>query len=114
MYDSVINLLNSIESERYKEKVTLNAVLDTDLLILDDLGTESNYDFFKSTIFNIIDTRLNRSKSTIINTNLNLGDIGTKYGERVYSRLVGNYEQICFSGKDVRLQKRHEQIRSRK
>lgn len=111
IYDSAINVLDSIESEHYSHehsRGTLDAVLGTDLLILDDLGTERKSEFFKSTIFNIIDTRINRRKSTIISTNLNLNDIEERYEKRIVSRL-SNYTQMQFLGKDVRLQIRYEQ-----
>lgn len=112
VYDSAINILESIEDEHYGEhsRETLDAVLGADLLILDDLGTEQESKFLKSKIFNIIDTRISRRKPTIISTNLNLADISKRYDGRIASRLAGNYEQICFPGKDVRLQIRREQL----
>lgn len=116
VYDSVINILDSIEDEHYGEhsRETLDAVLGADLLILDDLGTEQESRFFKSKIFNIIDTRINRRKPTIISTNLNLADISERYGGRIVSRLSADYTQMQFSGKDVRLQIRLEQIDNNK
>ena len=116
VYDSVINILDNIEDEHYSEhsRETLDAVLGADLLILDDLGTEQESKFFKSKIFNIIDTRINRRKSTIISTNLNFADISKRYDGRIVSRLSANYTQMQFSGKDVRLQIRYEQLDSNK
>lgn len=116
VYDSVINILDNIENEHYSEhsRETLDAVLDADLLILDDLGTEQESKFFKSKIFNIIDTRINRKKSTIISTNLNLADISKRYDQRIISRLSAKYTQMQFSGKDVRLQIRCEQFDNNK
>lgn len=116
VYDSVINILDNIENEHFsyeRSRQTLDAVLDTDLLILDDLGTEQESKFFKSTIYNIINTRINRRKSTIISTNLNLGDIEKRYDIRIVSRLSA-YTQMRFSGTDVRLQMRREQLENNK
>ncbi len=117
IYDSAVNILGNIEDEHFSyehSRKTLDAVLSTDLLILDDLGTEYDTKFCNSMIFNIIDTRINRKKSTIISTNLNLGDISKRYERRIASRLSANYTQIQFSGEDVRLQKRIEQLGGRK
>lgn len=116
IYDSTINILSKIEAEKYgfqHSTETLNAVLEADLLILDDLGTEQGTQFHNSTIFNIIDTRLHRRKSTIISTNLSLDDIAGRYGARTASRLSSTFTQLRFTGKDVRLQRRMEAIRRR-
>lgn len=50
-----------------------NYVLDCDLLIIDDLGTEMNNSFVTSQLFLCINERLLREKSTVISTNLSLG-----------------------------------------
>lgn len=108
IYDSAVNILGSIEEEHFsynRSRETLDAVLDTDLLIIDDLGTEQETKFINSMIFNIIDTRINRRKSTIISTNLNISEISKRYGARIASRFSSkDYTYVQFSGKDVRLQ----------
>ena len=73
LYDSAINILRKIESEHFSYdhlSDMLDLVMDTELLIRDDLGTEYETKFYSSTIYNIINTRLNRSKPTIISTNM--------------------------------------------
>ena len=64
IYDSVINLLAKIEKEHFgksdNDMDTLSLLLDVDLLILDDLGTEFDTPFNISTVYNIINTRLNQ------------------------------------------------------
>ena len=47
-------------------------ILDCDLLIIDDLGTELNNTFVSSQLFYCINERLLRKKSTIISTNLSM------------------------------------------
>ena len=94
LYDSTINILNKIQKENFsydKETETLDAVIDSELLILDDLGTEYENRMFSSTIYNIINTRLNRSKPTIISTNMDFKQIASRYDERVVSRLTSMY-----------------------
>ena len=55
-----------------------------------------------------MNTRLNTSRPTIINTNLGLRDIEKKYTSRVYSRIAGTYAVVEFKGRDIRLQKREK------
>ena len=86
IYDSIINILGRIENEKFSyshSTETLDLVMDTELLILDDLGTEYESKFYNSTIYNIINTRLNRGMPTIISTNMDFRQIAERYDERV-------------------------------
>lgn len=109
IYDSTINLLNKIENEHFgRDKVndTLSVILDVQLLILDDLGTEYDTQFNVSTVYNIINTRLNKNLPTIVSTNLSKNEIQARYEERIVSRLYANYIPLKFIGNDVRFLKR--------
>ena len=81
-------------------------ILDCDLLIIDDLGTELTNNFVASQFFLCINERILRKKSTIISTNLTLGNFMDRYSERVFSRVSSNYTMIKLIGKDIRIQKR--------
>ncbi len=74
-----------------------------DLLILDDLGTELPNSFVASRLFECMNERDLRRKSTIISTNLSLADIRDRYSDRVLSRLTGGYTFIKLSGPDYRM-----------
>ena len=76
-----------------------------DLLILDDLGTEFDTPFYQSAIYNIINTRMNRSLPTIISTNMDWNGISHKYDERITSRIFATYVNHHFVGYDVRILK---------
>ena len=109
IYDSAINILRSIEKEHFSHDHSsemIDLVMDTDLLILDDLGTEYETPFYNATIHNIINTRLNRRKPSIISTNLDFSGISRRYDKRVMSRIISEYSCLEFKGEDVRLQKR--------
>ncbi|MDE6665884.1 MAG: ATP-binding protein [Ruminococcus sp.] len=111
VYDSAINILKEMEKEHFSREHTsemTDLVMQTDLLILDDLGTEHTTQFYSSTIYNVINTRLNRNKPTIISTNLDNNDIKHRYDERVASRLSTMYLRLDFKGTDVRYQKQRE------
>ena len=83
----------------------LNAVLDADLLVIDDLGTESVLkNVTLEYLYTVISERMNGGKHTIITTNLNTEQLGLRYGERIHSRLFS--ERVCLTteliGKDLR------------
>ena len=107
IYDSVINILRSIEREHFSREHSsemIDLVMETELLILDDLGTEYETPFYSSTIYNIINTRLNSGRPTIISTNLDYAGIRRRYDERVVSRITAVYTCMEFKGEDVRFQ----------
>lgn len=98
----------------YKFGKTSNNVVSTintvDLLIIDDLGTETKNSLKLTELFNIINSRLlnqnNVITKTIISTNLSLQDLYDTYEERILSRIIGNYEACYFFGDDIRIKTR--------
>ena len=85
-------------------------ILGCDLLIIDDLGTEFNNSFVSSQLFNCINERKLKKKSTIISTNLDLNQIRDSYSERVSSRLLESYSICKFFNLDIRLIKRRQNL----
>ena len=87
-----------------------NQILNADLLIIDDLGTENLNSIKFSELFNVINTRLlnqnNHVTKTINSTNLSLNNLFNTYDERIFSRLVGYYNICRFFGDDIRLIKK--------
>lgn len=85
------------------------SVLEADLLIIDDLGTESLNSMKLSELFTIINTRIlnlnNKITKTIISTNLNINEIFNNYEERIGSRIAGYYNIYYFFGDDLRFKK---------
>lgn len=81
-------------------------ILDCDLLIIDDLGTELTNSFVASQFFLCINERILKKKSTIISTNLTLSNFMDNYTERVFSRVSSNYTMVKLIGKDIRIQKK--------
>lgn len=105
LYDSIINFLDKIADEHFgrsKDTNTLSIIMNVDLLIMDDLGTEQDTSFYTSTVYNIINTRLNKGLPTIISTNLTPKEVEKKYDPRIASRLFTMYDYLKFTGKDVR------------
>ena len=77
-------------------------ILDCDLLIIDDLGTELNNTFVSSQLFYCINERLLRKKGTIISTNLSLTMLRDTYSDRISSRIISQYSIIPLYGDDIR------------
>ncbi|MBQ0083581.1 MAG: ATP-binding protein [Clostridiales bacterium] len=108
IYASAQNLFGEIEKEHFSysgETQKSDEVLNADLLVIDDLGTEFSTSFTQSVFYNIVNTRILSGLPTIINTNLSFGELEQRYTPRVSSRFIGNYEIIKFFGDDIRVQK---------
>lgn len=86
-----------------------NYLLDCDLLIIDDLGTEVGNTYTNSKLFYVINERMLRKKSTIISTNLSLSEIRDIYSERIFSRITSSYTILKLFGNDIRMMKRTRQ-----
>ncbi len=83
-------------------RAQMNDIYKTDLLIIDDLGTELVTAYTAEVLFDLLNTRLNSKKKTIINTNLNMSDMEKIYSPRITSRMIGNYTRLKFCGEDIR------------
>ena len=81
-------------------------IFTSELLIIDDLGTEMTNSFVVSSLFLIVNERLLRNRSTIISTNLSLEKFRDTFTERTFSRIMGSYRLIHLSGQDIRIQKK--------
>ena len=93
------------EEEAGEAAVLMERLYHTDLLIIDDLGTELHNAFTDSQLFALLDRRMIKKQSTIISTNLSLGDIKERYTDRIFSRLFSGFEIYLMMGDDIRLVK---------
>ena len=91
-----------------EEETLLQTAAGADLLILDDLGTESNSSFFLSTLYSLLNNRLGAHLPTIVTTNITDGALLEKlYTEKISSRLSA-FVPCLFAGQDIRSQKAQE------
>lgn len=81
-------------------------ILDCDLLIIDDLGTELINTFTTSQLFYCVNERMNRKLGTIISTNLPVNSLRDEFTDRVTSRIMSGYTIIPLYGEDIRIQKK--------
>ena len=87
-----------------------NRILESDLLIIDDLGTETVNNMKFTELFNIINTRILNNKKMVISTNLSLEKLYELYDERIVSRLIGDFRICKFYGEDIRLKKKMNRV----
>lgn len=112
VYQTAPMLMDKIISYKFSynksplEKEQYEKIFDVDLLIIDDLGTETMTNNKFTELFNIINTRLLKNKKILISTNLTLNELYEQYDERVMSRLIGNFTICKFIGDDIRLKKK--------
>lgn len=92
-----------LEAEENEQAASIvRYVYETDLLIIDDLGTEFTTQYTAAALFDIMNSRMLQNKSTIISTNLNLKGLENAYSPRFTSRITGDYQILSFIGKDLR------------
>ena len=87
----------------------LNSYLESEILFIDDLGTEPVYkNITIECLYLIINERKMRKLPTVITSNLDLSDIRDIYDERIYSRIADRETSITIylNGEDKRLIKK--------
>jgi len=104
VYRTAEELIKALKDIRFNNDNSLEDLLvNCDLLIIDDLGTEQLSDFTKTEMFNLINTKLLKQKKMLISTNLTLESLLKTYSERLTSRLLGNFTICKFFGDDIRI-----------
>ena len=84
-----------------------NELLEADLLIIDDLGTEFATMFTASELFRIVNDRKLRKKPVVISTNLDYKALMDQYSDRLMSRIIGDFVTLKFFGDDIRMKKKY-------
>lgn len=115
LFEKVPNIstkIRSAYSQGENEEQILKALKRVDLLILDDIGAEKSTTFLGSVLCNIIDSRYDKEKMTIITSNLSLEDLrrqldnatdGINFnGSRIVDRLRSMCKPILFKGESRR------------
>jgi DNA replication protein DnaC len=104
LYRTAEELIKGLRSIRYENNTALEDLfLESDLLIIDDLGTEQINEFSKTELFNLLNKRLLKQKKMLISTNYSLKELVSIYSERISSRLLGNFTLCKFYGEDIRV-----------
>ena len=115
VYDTASQVFQRFEQQKFgredeETSADVDRVLNCDLLILDDLGTEMTTAFVQSALYQIINTRLMEKKSTIISTNLSPEKLAQRNTPQIVSRVEGEYQLLPFVGEDIRKLKRQRDL----
>lgn len=109
VYDTAINCLSLFEKQQFARDAeqeaaasAVSSMLNCDLMILDDLGSEFATPAVVSALYNLINTRINNRKITVINTNLSTRELEKRYTPAICSRIEGYYSILSFEGDDIR------------
>lgn len=112
LYQTAPVMLDALISELFDKNGDgsfSKSLLSVDLLVIDDLGTETMNSMKFTELYKIINTRLlnqnGKITKTIISTNLDLQGLFNTYDERIVSRFIGNYNIYRFFGDDIRFKK---------
>ena len=120
VYLPAVEMFEIFSKERFsydstdEDKDRSQYLMECDLLIIDDLGTELVNTFTTSQLFYVFNERLNRKKGTIISTNLPVNEMRDEFTDRVMSRIVSQYRVIPLYGEDIRIQKKLLAARERR
>lgn len=112
-YDSASAALDAFERQKFARDEAQEAadarvrqMLDCDLMILDDLGTEMVTPMSLSALYTLLNTRLINGRKIIISTNCSDEELQRRYTPQICSRLQGEFLCLPFAGTDIRLLKK--------
>lgn len=85
-----------------ENKKIIDEVYSCDLLIIDDLGTESSNQNSVMFLYDILNERIIKDKKIIITTNLGVEEMDRRYTPRFISRLYESFNSIKLEGENIR------------
>lgn len=111
VYLTSLQLFDILEENKFSKNDTyitdekVSYILNCELLIIDDLGTELSNSFTSSQLYYLIEERHLNKRSSIISTNLSFHELRDRYSERIFSRFTGYYNFFMIIGDDIRIKK---------
>ena len=100
--DFLVSYSFSYSQDREKMEEKRKWIYESDLLALDDLGTEYINQASLAQLFLLVNSRLLRKKPTLISSNLGPDLLEKVYDQRIRSRICGAYILYEFYGADLR------------
>lgn len=89
---------------QHKDSFNLDRILaNRGILMIDDLGAEKPSEWVTETMFKIINKRYEEVLPTIITSNLDLGELVPRFGDRIASRIAEMCDVVKLDGNDRRL-----------
>ena len=110
VYDTAIHLFTAFETRKFtrdaddqrQARDDTRRYLACDLLILDDLGSELTTPLTQASLYEVVNSRLQAGRHTIISTNLSREELERRYSPQIISRIAGCYRELTFYGDDIR------------
>ena len=104
-FAQIINELQKSSFE-FDKNAYIESLVNTSVLILDDLGIERDTSYAKEQVYNIVNSRYLKQKPTIFTTNLSYDTIqnckdSVEY-QRIYSRIIEMCIPVMVVGEDFR------------
>ena len=108
-YETAAHLFAKLERNRFspdeESREAVRKLESSDLLIVDDLGTELPGSFVTAALYTLVNDRLLAGKPMVISTNLLIDEIARRYNPQIASRLQGSFTRLTFVGEDIRVLK---------
>lgn len=115
---SFVKLIDELRRFDDDATTTINRMMKTKLLIIDDLGAERDTSFALEKVYDIIDTRYRTRLPMILTTNMNVADMlnedDPRYA-RIYDRIFEMCVPIPFEGvswRKIEAAKRNDKMRA--
>ena len=106
LYVSAGMLFAAYEDDRFRRTDEARAEIrrweSCDVLILDDLGTETASSLNASALYQLLNARLAAGKSTILCAGFGVEELSRRYGPQTASRVGGSFRTLYFRGEDLR------------
>lgn len=105
MFTTVAKLIRTVRASwgTKTEQETLDTFINLDLLVIDEVGVQAGSENEKNILFDIINSRYEQMRSTVIISNCDIDGVRNYLGERTVDRLRENGGQlIAFAGKSYR------------
>ncbi len=102
-YNTVAKIVKQMKNESFgrSDSNLEEEINSSDLVIIDDLGAEFESDFGNASINELVSDAILNGKALIIISNLSVGELEQRYGQRLTSRL-NSFEVLEFTGEDIR------------
>ena len=109
VYETSNHLFSKLEQAKFNPsddtRREATKLTNSDLLILDDLGTEMPGQFVTAALYSLLNDRMMAVKPMVISTNLNVDELSRRYSPQIASRLHGDFQRLTFVGNDIRVLK---------
>ena len=103
-FSTSIQILDEItktwKDKEFSESELINQLVDSEILIIDDFGTENAKDWKNEKFYSIINGRYVEKKITIFTSNFSLDDLS--YDDRIINRIKERVLQIPFPEESIR------------